>query len=238
VKDSIYEESEHVFDIFPKYHMKILLGVFNDKAGMEDIFKPTIGNESLPEINNDNGVRLVNFATSKNLTVKSMMFPNHIIRKYARTSPDGNTHNQIDHILVERRNHWNILGVRPYRAADCDNDHYLVVAKVRERLAVNKQRSHIFHVERFNLKKLKEVEGKQKYRVEVPHRFAALEVLDAGIDINNASKTIKRNIKISAKLTLRMIVLSTTMLSFPTFRHYLRWGKNTVRYVLDRPCIA
>jgi hypothetical protein len=38
--------------------------------------------------------------------------------------------------------------------------HYLVVVKVRERLAMNKQRSHIFHMERFNFKKLIEVEGK------------------------------------------------------------------------------
>jgi hypothetical protein len=37
-----------------------------------------------------------------------------------------------------------------------------VVAKVRERLAVNKQRSHRFHMERFNLKKLNdEVKGKK-----------------------------------------------------------------------------
>jgi hypothetical protein len=35
-------------------------------------------------------------------------------------------------------------------------DHYLVVAKIRERLEVNKQGSHNFHVERFNLKKLNE----------------------------------------------------------------------------------
>jgi hypothetical protein len=41
-----------------------------------------------------------------------------------------------------------------------------VVAKVRERLAANKQRSHIFHMERFNLKKLNEVEGKEKYGIE------------------------------------------------------------------------
>jgi hypothetical protein len=47
-----------------------------------------------------------------------------------------------------------------FRAADCDNDHYLVVAKVRERLAVSKQRTHKFYMERFNLKKLKEVQGK------------------------------------------------------------------------------
>jgi exonuclease III len=69
VKDSFYEELERVFDRFPKYHMKILLGDFNAKVRREDILKPTIGNESLHEISNDNGVRLVNFATSKNLRV-------------------------------------------------------------------------------------------------------------------------------------------------------------------------
>jgi exonuclease III len=40
VKDSFYEESERVFDKFPKYHMEILLGDFNVKVGREDIFKP------------------------------------------------------------------------------------------------------------------------------------------------------------------------------------------------------
>jgi hypothetical protein len=38
--------------------MKIFLGDFNEKAGRKDIFKPKIGNESLHEISNDNGVRV------------------------------------------------------------------------------------------------------------------------------------------------------------------------------------
>jgi endonuclease/exonuclease/phosphatase family metal-dependent hydrolase len=138
VKDSFYEELERVFNKFPKYHTKILLGDFNAKVGREDIFKPTIGNESLHEIINDNEVRLVNFATSKNLRVKSTMFPYSNICKYTWTSPDGKTHNQTDHILVDRRRHSNVLDVRSLRAVDCDSDHYLVVANVRERLAVNK----------------------------------------------------------------------------------------------------
>jgi hypothetical protein len=37
VKDSFYDELEPVFDEFPKYHMKILLGGFNAKVGREDI---------------------------------------------------------------------------------------------------------------------------------------------------------------------------------------------------------
>jgi hypothetical protein len=93
IKDRINEEQELVFDKFPRYHMKILLGDFNAKVGTEDIFKPTIRNESLHEISNDNGVRVVSFATSKNLTVKSTMFPHRNIHKVTWTSPDGKTHN-------------------------------------------------------------------------------------------------------------------------------------------------
>jgi hypothetical protein len=54
------------------------------------------------------------------------------------------------------------------------------VAKVRELLAVSKQKSHRFHVERFNLKKLNKVEVKEQYHVEASNRFAGLEDLDTG----------------------------------------------------------
>ena len=76
-KDSFYEELEQVSDHFPRYHMKILLGDFNAKVGRENIFKPTIWNESLHQDSNDNGVRTVNFATSKNLVVKYVPTPKH-----------------------------------------------------------------------------------------------------------------------------------------------------------------
>ena len=102
-KDSFYEELEQVFDRFPMYDVKILLGDFNVKVGRENIFKPTIGNESLHQDSNDNGVRIVTFATSKNIIVKSTMFPHRDIHKHNCTSPDGKTHKQIDHILTDRR---------------------------------------------------------------------------------------------------------------------------------------
>jgi hypothetical protein len=92
VKGSFYAKLECIFDKFPNYYMKMILGDFNAKVSREDIFKLTIGNESLHEIGNDNGVRVVNFATSKNLIVKSMMFPHSNIHKYIWTSADGHTH--------------------------------------------------------------------------------------------------------------------------------------------------
>jgi hypothetical protein len=57
-QNSIYEELEQVFNNFPKYRMKILLGDFNTKVGRENIFKPTTGNECLHQESNNNGVRI------------------------------------------------------------------------------------------------------------------------------------------------------------------------------------
>jgi len=91
-KDHLYEQ---VFDHFPKYHMKILLGDFNAKVRRENIVKLTIGNDSLHQDCNDNGVRIADFATSKNLVVKSMMFLHRNIHKYTWTFPDGMTHRLI-----------------------------------------------------------------------------------------------------------------------------------------------
>jgi hypothetical protein len=82
VKDIISGELERMLDKFNKYYMKILLGDLNAKEGRENIFKPTNGNGNLHEIINDNGVRVVHFATSKNLIVKSTMFPHRNIHKY------------------------------------------------------------------------------------------------------------------------------------------------------------
>ena len=129
-KDSFYEELEQVFDHFPKYHMKIFLGGFNPKVRRENIFKPTIGNESLHQDSNYNGVRIVNFAPSKNPVVKSTLFLN--IHKYFWTSVDGETHKQIEHIPIDRRWRSSVLDVQNFRGTDCDTDHYLVVAKVRK----------------------------------------------------------------------------------------------------------
>jgi hypothetical protein len=70
------------------------------------------------------------------------------------------------------------------------------VEKVKERLAVNKQRSHRFNMERFNLKKLNDVEGKKQFRVEVS------KDLDAEVEINSDWETIRENIKITAKESL------------------------------------
>jgi hypothetical protein len=86
-----------------------------------------------------------------------------------------------------------MLDVLSFEAADCDTGHYPVVAEVRERPAGNTQTVHRDHMERFNLNKLNEVEGKEQYPVEISNRFAALGKLDTEVDVNKAWETIREN---------------------------------------------
>jgi hypothetical protein len=69
-------------------------------------------------------------------------------------------------------------------------------------------------MERFSLKKLNGVEGKEQHHVEVSNRFAALEYLDKEVEINSAWEMIRDNITISAKESLGYFELKKQKLRF------------------------
>ena len=78
----------------------------------------------------------------------------------------------------------------------------MVVAKVRERLAVSKQAAQNFDVEKYNLRKLRELEFSKLIQIKISYRFAALENLYESEDIKRAWENIKENIKTSDKESL------------------------------------
>jgi len=77
-----------------------------------------------------------------------------------------------------------------------------VVAKVSERLAVSKQAAQKFDVERFNFRKLNDLEVRKQYQIKLSKRFADLENLIDSEDINRDWENIKENIKIRARESL------------------------------------
>jgi hypothetical protein len=79
-----------------------------------------------------------------------------------------------------------------------DTDHYLVVEKIRERLAVSKQAAQKFNVEIFNLRKLNELEARKKYQIQISNSFVALEKLNDSEDINRFWENTE-NIKTSQR---------------------------------------
>jgi hypothetical protein len=127
--------------IFPSTIQKFCLEILMQKWG-ERIFSNRQLGMSLHYSSNENGVRMVTFATSKNL-VKSTVFLHRNIHKYTWTLLMGRL-NQIDNILIDRSWHSSILEVRSFDGAGRDTDHCLEVAKVRESLVLSKQAAQRF----------------------------------------------------------------------------------------------
>ena len=92
--------------------------------------------------------------------------------------------------------------MRRFRGADCDTDHSLVITKVKERLTVCKQAAQRFDRQRFNLRKVNEVEVRIQYQIEITNRFAGFETLNSDEDVKRTWEVIKEDIQTSAKGSL------------------------------------
>ena len=86
-----------------------------------------------------------------------------------------------------------------FRVADSDTDYYLVIAKIRERIAVGKQTALRFDRREFNLRKLMSKRLGNSIRLNFTIRVAGLENVKAYEDVNKAWENIKENIQISAE---------------------------------------
>ena len=98
-----------------------------------------------------------------------------------------------------------VVDIRTFREADCNSDHYLVIGELRERLSEVKRVEQQVNIRRFNIPKLKDVETKQQYQVEISNRFAALESSDEvgkELDVNRVRENIRDNIKIAAEQSI------------------------------------
>jgi hypothetical protein len=98
--------------------------------------------------------------------------------------------------LIDRRWNSSILNIRNFRGADCDADQYLVVAKVRERLAVSKEAAQKLDRERFSLSKLNGLEDRKHYQIEIANNFSPLVMILIGL---------RRTLKMISKLQLKRV---------------------------------
>jgi len=92
---------EEVIRNYDRLHgsvIKIVLGDTIVTIGRELMYVPSAGIESVHEESNDNGQKIILFATSRSLVISSTTFPHKNIHKYSWKSPDGRNMKQIDHL--------------------------------------------------------------------------------------------------------------------------------------------
>jgi endonuclease/exonuclease/phosphatase family metal-dependent hydrolase len=130
-KDEFYEQLEQAYAACPSQDVKLVMGDANAKVGRKTVHQPTIGKHSLHESTNENGIRLVNFAAGRQMTIKSTYFKHKRIHLQTWHSSDGHTFNQIDHCLIDGRHFSDVIDVMARRGANIDSDHLLVVIKLK-----------------------------------------------------------------------------------------------------------
>lgn len=175
VKDAFYEDLRRAVESTPKHDALLLLGDFNAKVGREDYCRPTIGQYSLHEESNDNGMRLITFAMGTNLSIASTKFEHKRIHKQTWQSPDGRTRNQIDHIAISARYASNIQDVRSLRGANVDSDHFLVRARYRAKISNVKTIASSRGPKKWNTENLKDPALRIEYQERITEKLARLE---------------------------------------------------------------
>jgi exonuclease III len=84
VKDAFYEDLDTTYERLPGNVIKILLGDLNAKCGKEEHFLPIIESESVHDTSNDNGLRVISFAASKDMIISSRLGSHQMVRQLIR----------------------------------------------------------------------------------------------------------------------------------------------------------
>lgn len=97
------EELDDKYFSCPKNDVNIVLGNLNWKVGREAEFKRKIRRHGLHDTSNENGLRALNFSDEHIMVISSTLFPRNIMYKMTWTSPNKETFNRIDHVLIDSR---------------------------------------------------------------------------------------------------------------------------------------
>ena len=146
-----------------------IMGDFNAKVGTT--LENTVGRYGLGDTN-ERGERLIEFCQQHNLVITNTWFQQHPRRLYTWQSPDKETRNQIEHIMINSRVKNGVRRVNTYPGADITSDHNPVVMKLKiklKKVQTKKRQGQL------NLDMLKE-ENRSRFNVAIQNKFDALNV--------------------------------------------------------------
>ncbi|XP_062715066.1 uncharacterized protein LOC134291306 [Aedes albopictus] len=198
-KDAFYAQLEREYDRCPNHDVKIIIGDLNAQVGQEEEFRPTIGKFSAHQLTNENGLRLFDFAASKNMAIRSTFFQHSLPYRYTWRLPQQ-TESQIDHVLIDGRHFSDIIDVRTYRGANIDSDHYLVMVKLCPKLSVINNVQYR-RPPRYDLERLKQPDVATAYAQNLEAALPDEGVLDVA-PLEDSWSTVKAAINNAAESTI------------------------------------
>jgi len=123
-KEKFYEDLQTIHNKIPKHDIVIILGDMDAKIGKEDVYQNVAGKHTLHEITNRNVEWVCEYAIANNMKIISIYYQHKRIHKGTWISPDGNTLNQIDHVIIDANEKGVVEDVRTMRGLNCDSNHF------------------------------------------------------------------------------------------------------------------
>ena len=132
--EKFYKQIEHTMEELPKKDVKIVIGDWNAKVGMDsEGWELVMGRYGYGQ-RNERGERLLEFAAKNDLFITNTRFQQKDSRKWTWMAPDGKHTNMIDLVLIDRRWKTSIRVCRTFQGADISSDHSLVMCKLKLKL--------------------------------------------------------------------------------------------------------
>ena len=172
-KDDFYRQLQAAVETVPAHDMLLVLGDMNARTGPDNRGKEIYMGKHGMGVLNDNGERLIGLCEQNDLIIGGTIFPHKNIHKITWISPDGNTKEQLDHILINRKWKGSLQDVRIYRGADIFSDHGLLICKIKLKLRKTRRGQERGNI--IDSSALKDEGTKIKYRLELQNRFRELE---------------------------------------------------------------
>ena len=178
-KECFYERVDQVIGEYKKgRECLVVMGDLNGKVG-SNREEDTVGPFGRGE-RNDNGERVVNLCKRHNLFVTNTWFQQKRSAQHTWTSPNGETKNQIDYVLVDKRFRNGLQNSKSMPGADCKSDHNPVIMTMKIKL----QRFRKFKkTVKWNVGGLKKSEIRKAYRVKLDKKLLE-EKIHEELEIN------------------------------------------------------
>ena len=155
---------------------------------------------------NKRGERLLEFCHQNELIITNTYFKQNPRKLYTWKSPDVDTRNQIDYILINKRFRNCVKQAKTYPGSDINSDHNPVIVKMKIQLKKLKKTNR---KQQFDFSLLKNNSYAARYNIEIRNRFDALHIeeLEQQFDEEEHIEDIWRKVKESIITTTKGLLL-------------------------------